>query len=358
MQDIRKQRIRLAISVIILVALMVLTYVLIFRNHEIEQILGSLAALRARWIAGGAVMVLVYIVTQAFALQIPLRAFGQHISLWRSVRYVLIGAYFSAITPSSTGGQPMQLYYMASDGLGVNYSTLTLLTANISYQIVVIAYGVVMLAVRRSFVTESVNLMKAFIIYGYIIAILLLGMLVLVLYSTPVAERVIVFVIRVLVKLRIIKNPQIVYEQAERQINEYKSSVKLLREKPGVFYSVLLFTIVGVTAMYAIPFFIYRAFGLSAYSLLDLLAVQAILFIAVAYMPVPGSVGVSEKGFMSLFHIFFPPGMLVSAMLIFRGLTYYLLLIFGGVTVILVQVGKARRKQTAGTPQEPDNPQS
>ena len=45
-------------------------------------------------------------------------------SLWRCVQYSFIGFFYSGITPSATGGQPVQLYYMNKDGNKGSDSTI------------------------------------------------------------------------------------------------------------------------------------------------------------------------------------------------------------------------------------------
>ena len=49
---------------------------------------------------------------------------------------------------------------------------------------------------------------------------------------------------------------------------------------------------------YSVPYWIYRAFGLNTYNLWQVLTLQAVLFATVSGIPSPGSVGVSEGGFL------------------------------------------------------------
>ena len=69
-------------------------------------------------------------------------------------RYVLCGVvsnirlldfFYSGITPSATGGQPVQLYYMNKDGNKGSDSTIVLMTVAVIYKIVLVVLGVGML---------------------------------------------------------------------------------------------------------------------------------------------------------------------------------------------------------------------
>ena len=70
-------------------------------------------------------------------------------SLWRCIQYSFIGFFYSGITPSATGGQPVQLYYMNKDGNKGSDSTIVLMTVAVIYKIVLVVLGVGMLLLRR-----------------------------------------------------------------------------------------------------------------------------------------------------------------------------------------------------------------
>lgn len=53
----------------------------------------------------------------------------------------LIGFFYSCITPSASGGQPAQIYYMSKDGLDVSVSTLVLMIVTITYKAVLVLVG-------------------------------------------------------------------------------------------------------------------------------------------------------------------------------------------------------------------------
>ena len=84
-------------------------------------------------------------------------------------------------------------------------------------------------------------------------------------------------------------------------------------------------TTVQIVALHSVPFWIYKAFGLSGYSLGTVVMLQAVLYISVSALPLPGAVGVSESGFMVIYKTLFPVQILSSAMLVSRGISFYLL---------------------------------
>ena len=72
---------------------------------------------------------------------------------------------------------------------------------------------------------------------------------------------------------------------------------------------------------FAITYFIYRACGLSSYTALDIVSLQAILYLTVAYVPLPGASIASEGGFMLVFGTIFGTWAF-AGMVLWRALTY------------------------------------
>ncbi|HOV68963.1 MAG TPA: lysylphosphatidylglycerol synthase domain-containing protein, partial [Clostridia bacterium] len=69
-------------------------------------------------------------------------------------------------------------------------------------------------------------------------------------------------------------------------------------------------------------------------------SVYFLLYLAVSVMPTPGGVGFAEGGFYLVFYNLFPTASIVSALLLWRGITYYLLLFAGGIAIMADSVYK------------------
>ena len=85
---------------------------------------------------------------------------------------------------------------------------------------------------------------------------------------------------------------------------------------------------------FSVPYFVYKAFGLSAYSYLDILALQTVLTICVSSLPLPGAVGASEGSFLKMFFVIFGQDFVLPAMLLNRGVSFYLFLILSGIVTM------------------------
>lgn len=97
----------------------------------------------------------------------------------------------------------------------------------------------------------------------------------------------------------------------------------------------VLTTAVQMLAYYTVPYWIYLAFGLNNSNIFDILTLQAVLYATVSGIPSPGSVGVSEGGFLGIFRNAFPETVISSAMLLSRGVNFYLLILISAIVVVI-----------------------
>lgn len=330
-------------SLAFLVLLMGVTFYFLFKDNPIPQLLETIRQVNPFFLLLGVLSMFGFICCEAGNTKIIMESLRYKISFLRHLKYSFVGFYFSSITPSASGGQPMQMYYMKRDGVNLSISSLTYLILIAVYQIVMLGYGVVMFFLKREFVTASVNGIGILLIYGFTINILLIGFIICAIFSKKLIRRFLFWGIRILSKIRIIKHTEQVMENTEHQLLEYQQGAQHIRKHPGVLIKVFLVTILQLTLSFLVPFFVYCSFGLTGHGLLEILAVQSLLTIAVSSLPLPGAVGASESGFMTLFRLFFPSAMLLPAMLLSRGISFYLMLFISGAVSMITHCQKSKK---------------
>ncbi|MEG2633891.1 MAG: lysylphosphatidylglycerol synthase transmembrane domain-containing protein [Oscillospiraceae bacterium] len=325
---------------IFLLCLIALTFYVIFKNNSLSEILRALNGLNPVYIAIAVAMIFLSILFQALALGEPFRDFGHNISLKRKLDYAFAGFFFSAVTPSSTGGQPMQIFYMCRDNLHLSHVSVSMLLANITYQTTLVLYGISMYLLKFNLINEKLQGFISLLIFGLFLNLLFALVILFMLCSKKFAKNFANGVVTLMCKMHILKDEKSARVYILKQINEYSCCARIIRTKPMLLIKVFAFTILQMGTLYAIPFFVYKAFGLSGGSFFDLLALQAVLYVAVSFLPLPGAVGASESGFVKLFLVFFTEATIVPAMLVSRGISFYLMLVVSGIAVFVMQLRK------------------
>ena len=95
---------------------------------------------------------------------------------------------------------------------------------------------------------------------------------------------------------------------------------------------------------YTVTYFVYRSFGLNSYGYFKLISLQALLFVSVASIPLPGAVGISESAFLKLYITIFGVANLASATIVTRGINFYLFMIISMFVTIYFMTKTSKKK--------------
>ena len=95
--------------------------------------------------------------------------------------------------------------------------------------------------------------------------------------------------------------------------------------------------------MFLIPWLVYRGLGFTEYNPLQIILLQAVLHVAVGFIPIPGAAGVSEGAFLLLYRRLFPPAVMAGAMLLTRTLNLYIMVVIYGIVLAIISPRFLRR---------------
>ena len=110
-------------NLIIFILLIMLTFILIFKDQDIAQVLEIATSVKGQYIVIAILTMCIYIIGESVNIGRILRELGEKSKFIHNIKYTLIGFFFSSITPAASGGQPMQIYYMHKDKISVSSST-------------------------------------------------------------------------------------------------------------------------------------------------------------------------------------------------------------------------------------------
>lgn len=329
-------------DILFLLFMIAITAYFIFSKNEIGPLLLALKEVNLNFIAIGVLMIVIFVLCEAINTYAMMEALGQGIPMLRCIKYMLINIYFCSITPSASGGQPFQILYMQKDKINISYSSLTVIVIAAVYKIVLLGYGALVMCFNRDFVFANVGHLTLFMVYGFVVNTLLVLINIVTIYSPSLVNMVMHWVSKVLNKFKLIKNPDLFLEKIHLQIAEYIEGGRLVKENPFLLIKLFFFTTIQHGVMFLVPYFIYRSFGLNEFTLIDVLSLQVILTLAVSSLPLPGAVGASESGFLVIFKTIFAQSLLVPAMLLSRGISFYLLLIVSGLFLLILHLSQKR----------------
>lgn len=278
------------------------------------------------WILAAVASQLTYMFLESLVIYLFIKDGHKDFRFIDAIRVGFMGLFWSAITPSSTGGQPMQVYLLYSKmHVEVGYSTSRLMQKFLVYQVVLTSISIVAVLANIPFImsNENISYILVLLAFGFISQLAVTGMVLLFSFSPNLARKLIMFFAKILNKIKIIKNVDEKIEGIDQQLNTFHTSNKDIYKKPKLFISAFILTILQFIAMFLVPYFIFRAFGFTHATPFQLVSSQAFVNLMSGMIPIPGASGAAELGFTAFFSTFFINGTLKSAALIWRVINYY-----------------------------------
>ena len=145
-----------------------------------------------------------------------------------------------------------------------------------------------------------------------------------------------------------IKNVEQKQEKIEAELSKYQDSSDYIKNNKLVILKTIITTYIEFLALYSVAYWVYRSFGLNEYNIFKITSIQAVLYGTVSGIPSPGAVGVTEGGFIEIFKTIFPQNIINSAMILNRGINFYLLIIVSAIITMInaIKCQKMEEKNT------------
>lgn len=326
---------KLVINVLIFLAIMIGTVWFVFRDEGVDAVLTAMKQMSFGHLLLSVVIALFFVGAEGVMIWYLLRAIDGTSSLGSCISCSFIGFLFSGITPSATGGQPMQLYYLKRDGNSWSLSSVVLMTVALMYKLVLVIFGVGILIFwhepLRGYLGKGYY--RLFLLGLTLNAALVVGLL-MVMFTPAVIRMLIAKVEWLAVKLHLMKKAGSKKARLDHFMENYQHALSFLKERKGKMFVVFLGTVVQRAAVFALTYVVYRGMGMSGASLTTVMWLQAAVYIGVDMLPIPGAQGITEAMYRRAFLDIFTAGHVTASMCISRGVSFYLMILVGLVVTL------------------------
>jgi uncharacterized protein (TIRG00374 family) len=306
-----------------------LTYFCIADNNLVT-LFQSLPSLNLFWLLGAAgCMLLYWIMDSRIVFHIIQHAYSGGYSGKKAFKVTMIGQYFNSVSPFAVAGQPMQLLALSEQGVSSGIAISALVHKFLIYQTTITLYSLLVIVVRFHFFHSKIQGFMALAFIGFACQAGVVVMVALFTYNRALTTKLINLVVWLLTKLHLVKKPQEVSKKVQDQLEFYISNNKAVQGNRILSAKLYGFTAIQLTALFAVPFFIYKAFHNPGAPIVDIISAQSFVTMISSYTPLPGASGAAEGSFLVLFQLFFTPAIIRQAMLLWRLITYYSCIIAG-----------------------------
>lgn len=230
----------------------------------------------------------------------------------------------------------MQVYYMKKKGIPIPISTVILMIITITYKLVLVVIGLGLAVFGKTFLHTYLNDVLPIFYLGLVLNVVCVALMTLLVFHPLLAKSMLLKGHGLLEKMHILKKKEVRLKKLEDSMDTYHDAAVYLKTHPVVILNVLGITFVQRMALFAVTWFVYRAFSMNGTGFWTILFLQAAISVSVDMLPLPGGIGISETLFLTIFEPIFGT-LLLPAMVLSRGLGYYGELLISAVFTVVAQ---------------------
>lgn len=333
-------------NVIYLILLTSITALIIVTQVDTKLFIETIQQTKVGFLLLGILCIFIYWILEAYMLSKLIRRENPSEKFSFAFTLTIIGQYYNLLDPSSSGGQPLQLYEMSKKNYGLGAGTAVLVQKYALYQVTITFLAITATIFTITELHQSLIAAKWLIVIGLTLNIAAVFFIFTLIFSPKAGKKILLSGGKLLLKLHILKNPEKYYKKVDHFVGEYKLAIKSFKSQKGETLRLFLVSVVQMVIFYSVTYWVYLSLGLNSTNALTIICLQAILYVAVAFIPTPGAAGGAEAGFLLIFGPIYGVVNAPIAMILWRIISFYFILIFGAVYLSLhsIRLGKEKVK--------------
>lgn len=332
-----KSRKKIIFNGVFLAVVFALTIYGVFHGEDLSSMMDAIHRADKRWLIPGIALVAFFIWGESIIIWYMMRSSGICLKKRTCFLFSSVGFFFSCITPSASGGQPMQIYYMKKEKISIPVSTVILMIVTITYKLVLVVIGVGIAIFGRGFLHKYLEGILPVFYLGLALNIFCVTFMTILVFHPLLAKAILVKGMKLLERLHLMKKKEGRLKKLEDSMDTYRNTAAYLKNNPFVIVKVIGITFIQRMALFAVTWFVYQAFGLHGTGFWEILFLQAVISVSVDMLPLPGGMGISETLFLNIFSPVFG-GLLLPGMVLSRGLGYYGELLISAAFTVVAQL--------------------
>lgn len=318
-----------------LVLVFSLTIYYVFRGEDMHQIARYLSKANAGYWYLGVVFVLGFIISESVVIYYLFHSIGEKLKFTHCCLYSFVGFFVSAITPSASGGQPAQIYFMKKDKIAIATSSLLLMIVTITYKAVLVILGIGVLIIQPKSVMIHLKPVEMWIYLGIILNIFCVAGMLLLVFKPILIQKILNSIIYILEKNFHWKKADKWRKRIDSAVSRYANIAEFFIDHKRVVLNAFIITFVQRILLFMVTWFVYLSFHLDGASMQTIVLLQGMVSVAVDMLPLPGGMGISENLFLQIFKPLCGKELLVPLLVVSRGISYYTQVIICGIMSIV-----------------------
>lgn len=297
------------------------------------------------WLSCAILSMILYILMEGLAITCACRFFGINCKVKNGISYAAADIYFSAITPSATGGQPACAYFMMKDKIPGIVVTITLLLNLMMYTISCAIIGLLSFIICPEAFSYFHLISKVAIFIGLLLQVGLATLFYLLIYHANLLEKIIKSVVKLLGRLHLMKDQAKKINIVHEKMEEYRTYAKMMKKNKKLLAKMFLLNFFQRMCKVLVTIFTFLATKGKLAKVLAIWTIENFSFMGSYCFPVPGAMGFIDYLMLDGFLNVVPKPIATNLELLSRGLSFYSCIIICGIIVVIKYLFMKRRKE-------------
>ena len=269
---------------------------------------------------------------------------------------IIVGQFYDKVTPFGSGGQPFQIHHLQKQGLECGTSVSLPVTEYVVGRFAFVFISIVAIILNATGLfghSLPLNIgIYVMAIIGVVLNLAIPVLLIVALISKRACRKLTRFSVIIAKKLRLTKDPAKLYKSIMTTLNANTNCLKRIAKKKRLILC-FIFAMFAYLSTASVGYFVIKAFGYVGYGdmygwgWVEIVVLNLLIINAISFIPTPGGAGAAELSF----YFVFASALLLStgvasgavATLIWRVLSYYVLVLFG--FIVILYCSRRRKRQ-------------
>ena len=289
-----KKKIFWAIASVFIAALSIWAVISQSRNFSFDTLKSFISGADKGWLLASFVCTFGFIWFEGFALVRIARHFGYKTSALDGTVYGGADVYFSAITPSASGGQPASAYFMMKDGIPGYATTVALLINLVMYTLALLTVGIVSIIFKYPMLKNFSVLSRFFIGIGIVVLIFLALVFYMLLRKGKILYGICDAVIGLMEKIHVIRHGDKLRKKLKNTMAEYQECSNSITGHTGFLAEIFFWNLMQRMSQLLVSFMIFMSMGEGVKKAMDVSVIQCFVAMGSNCVPIPGAMGVAD----------------------------------------------------------------
>lgn len=284
---------KLLISSCIFVLLFAVTFGILFLTYSVDDLLLCLKMIKGSSYLIIGIAIIAFFSLEAIYFKMIFKSLDENISFKRCMHYSFVEFFFSGITPGSTGGQPIQLYYMNKDKIPMKKSMIALILNTILFKLFFVVTGIIIIIFKPNYINMSKSIVKVLFFAGLIYDMVAITLCLLLMFNQKLISKILTYFYKIYNK---VTNKNIDYKSKIKNITEsYVEEANYIKNNIGCLILSTILVFLQRTIIFSIIYIIYKSININpVLNYIDIVLLQIFVQQSLEVTLLPGQAGVGE----------------------------------------------------------------